>query len=1738
MSKDELNFENELIENEFRELEKEFGLKISQLEQAPLRQEFQENLRSLLQTTVLNKGSQQERALSENRSKENPEKDKQKHALDMLRNMVSSCLRVFKRRKVQLTAGILLVAFIFGTLFWDGSGYNPVVTPVYAGEITISALETDELGVKTDSAFLITSKNPLDEKTVKNNLQIEPAFAYKLKKGAGGREYQIIPQKELLPDTIYRLSFDPKGKGRENFSWAFQTQSDFQVMRTLPGNKTVGVPLDTGIEITFTHENFDLAKVKKFFQISPQVEGRFEQHKKTLVFVPQQQLQPETLYTVTLRKGLTLLGSKETLAEDYSFSFETKGREEEKFNFEIDNNLVEFSTTEAPFFSVYFSSEEKAPPVLISLYRYENSQDFSQALAKKDQFPTWSYHTRRNYKEDLSDLTKYAEYKTEFLSVDRWTHYLIFPEELPAGYYVAEIEVEEVSQQVWFQVTDLAVYLVQDEEKNLFWVNDLKTNSPVVEATVYLQQGKRSFKGNEQGVVVAEFVNEKGTQRTSEQSKGGSVNNAVAQDYAVVKKDDQEIVVPVFTRQQAEQSQVQQIQSRDYWKYLYLDRELFKPGDMVNFWGVLAPRKGAEPLREVVVELMGIGANYYQREEAPILSQKVPLQQEIFTGCLELPVLNPGYYYLRIKSGETTFLSRGFSVQTYQKPAYKITVEPEKKAIFAGESVNFLAKAAFFEGTPVPKVSLNYSIWEQRGTVNTNAQGVATIPFVAKINTDDNDYYYGNAYRSFYLGVNAALPEAGEISTDSNVLVFASKVYLEGEVKRDGNGFVLSGQLSHVNLDKVNQGEDPERDNFVSGPAVGYPVKGKVIQEKWKKTEGGERYNFITKKVEKRYYYSHYTEQIGEFETVTDHEGKVYYQGDYQLDPEGSYYLDLIAQDQEGRQIKKRLYIFQNRGYESDYKYYQLQTEKVGEKYIPGDKVILNFTENEQKMDSRKQGYLFYQGQKTIDTYKVSDQSQYTFNFTEEYIPNINVGAVYFDGIAYHEVYPTIVPYDPASKELKVTIETDKSEYRPKDKVKLSLLVTDQQGKPVQAKVNLNLVDEALYSMVDQRVDILSRLYTDYLRLTVRTRSSHVHPDFVGGAERGGEGEGERKDFFDTVLFTTVETNSRGRASAEFTLPDNLTSWRLTYHGVSSDLQVVSGTAQIPVRLSFFVEMVFKETYLEGDTPVIVVRSYGEKVATNTPVSYEMALTTPTGETIVQKKQGQVAVGTDWQLPVLQVGKYKLTVEGQVGEYRDKLSHEFTVIDSFLERTLSTHQILTEKTKLKGGAVEPTTVVFSDYEKSQYLRGLYSLAWQHGGRLEQKLASREARKLLSQYFSDGQELYAADEEESLLVYQQYDGGVGILPYAESELELTALVASVSSNDFDYGAMSGYFYNIMEKGEEAGEDLTLALWGLGALGKPVLIEINKYLEQEDLSPAEKVHLALALLDIGDGAYAYQVYAELLEQYGENLGNSLRMKIGRDQDEIIAATTQMALLAARLDAPEKNRLYQYVLENPGTEILNNLEQLQILKYNLQYMENVPVSFVYELNGKKEKKELEGRETFTLTVLPQDLAKLKFSEITGKVGVMTAYSETYDREDIAGRDDLQVSRTYLVNQKKTTMLERGDLVEVVLNYEIKDLAPSGSYELVDILPAGLSYVQRPYNRTEKLSVNWRYPAEVKGQKITFNVWKEKKTGQTVKPRPIVYYARVVSPGEFIAQGTLLSHSKNNDFCILGQEDRVVIK
>jgi uncharacterized protein YfaS (alpha-2-macroglobulin family) len=315
-----------------------------------------------------------------------------------------------------------------------------------------------------------------------------------------------------------------------------------------------------------------------------------------------------------------------------------------------------------------------------------------------------------------------------------------------------------------------------------------------------------------------------------------------------------------------------------------------------------------------------------------------------------------------------------------------------------------------------------------------------------------------------------------------------------------------------------------------------------------------------------------------------------------------------------------------------------------------------------------------------------------------------------------------------------VEVTTDKAEYRPGEKVKLSVQVTDASAKPVKgAQINLNLVDEALFSLRDQNVNFLDALYGDYYSLFHITWKSHYHPFDRGGAEKGGEGPGERKDFRDTVLFSTVQSNASGQAEVEFALPDNLTSWRVTYHAFTDDLQAASGTEQIPVKLPFFMEMIHNDVYLQGDSPVVALRAFGEKLGGGQAVSYSLKLVDPSGTEKTYTVSGTAFKSADWKLPALKAGKYILKASAKAGTLQDSLTGEFKVVGSLQERTVANQELLTEDIQIKGSSDQPTDLIFCDYEKSRFIRGLYQLAWNNGSRLEQKLAAREAAKLLREF---------------------------------------------------------------------------------------------------------------------------------------------------------------------------------------------------------------------------------------------------------------------------------------------------------------------------------------------------------------------------------------------------------------------
>ena len=130
---------------------------------------------------------------------------------------------------------------------------------------------------------------------------------------------------------------------------------------------------------------------------------------------------------------------------------------------------------------------------------------------------------------------------------------------------------------------------------------------------------------------------------------------------------------------------------------------------------------------------------------------------------------------------------------------------------------------------------------------------------------------------------------------------------------------------------------------------------------------------------------------------------------------------------------------------------------------------------------------------------------------------------------------------------------------------------------------NACLLYTSLFNLAEQHVNLLDSIYGDYIHPQLSSLRTHLKTYFGGGAEQGGEGGGERSDFRDTVIFETLKTGRDGKATTEFTLPDNLTSWRVTYHALTDNLMVASGTEQIAVRLPFFVDVTMNNSYHLGD---------------------------------------------------------------------------------------------------------------------------------------------------------------------------------------------------------------------------------------------------------------------------------------------------------------------------------------------------------------------------------------------------------------------------------------------------------------------------------------------------------------------------------------------------------------------------
>jgi hypothetical protein len=617
-----------------------------------------------------------------------------------------------------------------------------------------------------------------------------------------------------------------------------------------------------------------------------------------------------------------------------------------------------------------------------------------------------------------------------------------------------------------------------------------------------------------------------------------------------------------------------------------------------------------------------------------------------------------------------------------------------------------------------------------------------------------------------------------------------------------------------------------------------------------------------------------------------------------------------------------------------------------------------------------------------------------------------------------------------------------------------------------------------------------------------------------------------RELFMDRAFFGAVRTDQSGRGQVSFQLPDNLTSWRITHQAISNTLGAGDGTKLLPVKLPFFVDMVMNQEYLESDRPVIKLRVFGENLGENDEVEFEIEAPSLGLQDPVTLK-GRAYEAVPYEFPVLTEGEHKITVTARSGTLADKITRPITVSKTRLTKGEAAYYQLTPETKILGSLDSPTTLVFSNHDQGRFFSILSRLSYAFGDRVDQRLARIKAQELLSEYFDETRE----SEEFQSANYQTPGGGISLFPYSDADLALSAKATGLSRDLFDQEALKSFFSKVVNDRSEGIERTAIALSGLASLDEAVLIPVHNLLSRPDLTPIEQLYLGLAAAQLGDQETGREVLKDILENYGEELKPYIRVNVGQDQDDVLQATGLAADLAILVDDDQQDKLFQYVVDNYTEEILIYLEQLLYTTYGLPRAPIQEAQFTYLLNGESKTQTLKKGQVFKLQVTPEELATIQFSNISGQVGLTSFFTVPLASEGIEKDSHLTVKRDYRVGDVSTVEFAESDLVKVVIDYGFGSKALSGCHQITDWLPSGLKIISRPYSRGIEGESVW-YPYEITNQRASFCVY------QSENYRPVAYYARVISTGEYHAESAIIQSLKSVDSFNFSSPQTVTIK
>lgn len=1448
--------------------------------------------------------------------------------------------------------------------------------------------------IASDPVFMLKTENPTSAQAIKENLLVSPSMAFSVK-ALSKTQFELTPAEPLAKGTM--ISFKHRNKSRVA-GWAFQVSDALKIKSTYPAMSADRVAVNSGVEITF-NQTID-PSIIPFVKISPEVPFKASIDNDKLIMIPDAvEFEEDSHYLVSIASGYSNALGK-SLPQDFELKFTTTGQNATDIYPEF--KMLLLKANEPILLPAGYG---EGTTIETALYQIDSATDY---MAFSNQYIIDSKRYKYPFKQ--VPITKMTEVFSEDVATynKMGTQYAVLPD-LKKGYYCALLTDKFTVKTIYFQVSQYDVYYESSkglspetaDDHTLVWVIDSLTGEPVANGLTRIN-GKASV-----------TTGADGTAKIPATPTDNSLQIDIYNDILVLPSDFGNDNIPyrydAYDSNDAEGALLKpadpMTEADRYQQFFYTDRSVYQTNDTVAFFGILK-YKDLRQVGDVTVTLYNV--------DDEVAQTKTYTATDIGTyqGEFSLKGLDSDFYYLQVRHQNRIIANDFVSIVDYVKPDFAIQTTADKTILAPGEAFILRGTASNFDDTPVSGMPLTLRGYKSYYAENPRVWSLETDVTGQFEQLIEPDYSYNDSY-PFDYAIDTRNTDAENTDVAANVKVqqFPSHVIFNAQLADDkATGPDTMALSITTNALKLPSAPVDAYDlASYSGAPLDYPINIEIKENYYEAVVLGTEYNPILKINQQKVRYDYVENILDTFDGRTSN-GTFKYA--FKRQQGHSYQVTAKLKDTANHTL-----LAQASYYDSAYSLYTQEPTpsfsqdtrvKVGENY----EVQLNLpVELASSGDFSKGKTLFityqdfYQDHQMVRNEQSGVMPAYKGTFKDADIPNFVLKAIYYDGTRFQvgDGPPqTNVALDQKEKHLDTTIETDKTSYRPGEMVTVRLKTT-LNGKPMAAESLLNVVDEAYYALYPDAVDAYANFNAIHYETGIYAFYHTNYAKYNNMAEMG-EGDSNdaylRKDFKDNAAFTVIKTDDQGIGEYTFKLPDNITSWRLTAHGVSSQHDIGTTRVKRIVTLPFYAKVLMGKAYIAGEAPMVLLRAGGSGIDGSSPVAYQVTVTAPDGTLTVLKADGLPKAFATVSLEPLAIGEYTLRIVGRQGVYMDALEQKFEVVDSKVIFPAN------RKVSYSGKGEGPVGFVPSNpdakYSVSLWHKAavahqeaLWALMGGDRSRLEYLVAQQEAERLLSA--EDPTEL-----QPDLLEDFLKDGGLAPLINAESDLRITVDTVALDAGYLSPPAATSYFYNWLNSGDLSQKNKLTAYWGLACYQEPILYDLQK-IDTKDFDQEEWILLANAYAQLGALQQAYEIFEK------QSLPESASFKTIDDLPLPLKHYFDMAALGSVLGAETAEKWYRFASVYLPKEHVYQLQQLRYLKSAGPRL--APVTFTYQLDGKTFEFSL---DTFApKTILVPKGQKFSIANLngelmveeraTGRLGTVT-YDDSGDysiKREVSGTD-----------------------------------------------------------------------------------------------------------------------------------------